>query len=139
MPPLGPISNAYGDVPDYVAITPVNKTGTLASSAVTADQVIVTYTVTSGKTFYLTGLAISVGLTTMAATASFFGTLSLENPSGTKLLTFDMRAGQGATGTVPINLPNPIACPGGTVVRLVCTPSAATAFTWNGNLTGYER
>jgi hypothetical protein len=50
--------------------TLVMKTGTLATSATTADQVILTYTVTSGKIFYLTYLDVNARLTTFAATAT---------------------------------------------------------------------
>lgn len=120
---------------------PVFKTGTLASSANTADQVILTFEVSPNKSFVLEYLTASVRLTTIATTATAFGTLSLETPSGTKLLTWD-QAGPGVGQGVYLELSDPLTIQGNsdgkTVVRVVCTPSAATAFTWNANLAGYE-
>ena len=119
--------------------TNVMKTGSLVTTAVTADQVILTYTVTSGKTFWLTYLSINVRLTTFATTATNFGNASLENPSGTKILTH-MNSGSGITASSPYSFPDyahPIAA--GTVIRVVCTPSATTSFTWQVAFGGYER
>jgi hypothetical protein len=118
--------------------TLVMKTGTLASVAATADQVILTYTVTAGKTFYLQYLTIVARLTTYAATATNFGDASLESPAATKLFT-QMIANAGAPDISGWNFAEPVAIPAGTVIRVVCTPSAATAFTWRANLGGYEK
>lgn len=118
--------------------TAVMKTGTLSSSAVTADQVVLTYTVTTGKTFYLEYLEFAARLGTFAATATNFGTISLENPSGTKILTTEIFH----AGTYPACIylfAEPIPIASATVIRIVCTPTAATAFTWRGNLGGYEK
>lgn len=118
--------------------TVVLKTGTLASSATTPDQVVLTYTITTGKTFYLCSLDCLVRLTTFAATATLFGTISLENPSGTKLWTMDM-VGTGVTNQYILQLIEPVPMSSATVVRVVCTPAAATAFTWRANFAGYEK
>src|SRR5438132_14335127 len=67
--------------------TNVLKTGTLVSTATTADQVLVTYTVTAGKTLYLSYFDYTARLTTYAATATNFGNCSLESPAGTQLHT----------------------------------------------------
>lgn len=121
---------------------PVFKTGTLASSANTADQVILTLEVSPNKDFVLEYLSVSVRLTTAGTTATAFGTVSLEAPSGNKLLTWDL-AGAGVGNGAYLELGEPLTIVGNSngkaVVRVVCTPSAATAFTWNGNLVGYER
>ena len=117
----------------------IGKTGSLATTATTADQVIVTYTVTAGKTFYLEGFNVTARLTTYATTATNYGTASLENPSGTKLNTA-MIANAGV-----INPPyyqtysEPIPIAAGTVIRVVCTPGAVTSYTWQANLWGYEK
>jgi hypothetical protein len=116
----------------------VLKTGSLVSTAVTADQVILTYTVTAGKTFYLEYLDFWCRLTTFAATATNFGPVSLENPSGTKLYTMDV-AHAGANAPFQMMFTEPIPIAAGTVIRLVCTPSAVTSFTWRGNFGGYEK
>lgn len=113
------------------------KTGTLASSANTADQVILSYTVTAGKTFYVTHLTISARLTTFAATATLFGTASLEI-AGTKQHTWELFHA-GNIPAIVIEFPEPIFVGAGVVVRVVCTPSAATAFTWRANFGGYEK
>lgn len=140
------------DTAEVVAISPNNgvslgtsigktitmKTGALATTAVTADAVILTYTVTSGKTFYLTYFMCNSRLTTFAATATYFGTCSLESPAGTKLLT-TMLAGSGIADRASVPFTEPIPIAAGTVIRVVTTPSAATAFTWTANFGGYEK
>ena len=120
---------------------PVFKTGTLASSATTADQVILSYEVSPAKAFTLEYLEIDVMLTTFAATATYFGTVSLETPSGTKLLTW-RPAGSGMAESGVYEPAEPLTIVGNsngqTIVRVVCTPSASTAFTWTANMVGYE-
>lgn len=118
--------------------TNVLKTGTLASSAATADQVVLTYTVTSGKTFYLEYFDVNARLTTYAATATNFGDCSLESPAATKLYT-QMIASAGAPGAQQMTFSEPVPIASATVIRIVCTPSAATAFTFRANLGGYEK
>jgi hypothetical protein len=118
------------------AVTKVMKTGNKVTTAVTADQEILTYTVTTGKTLYLQYLKIDTRLTTFAVTATNFGLASLENPSGTKLIT-QMQSGAGIT-LIPLYIFNDIPIPSGTVIRVVCTPSAVTSYTWQANIGGYE-
>lgn len=118
--------------------TVVMKTGTLISTLVTADQVILTYTVTSGKTLYLQYFDFSARLTAFAATATNFGTLSLESPAATKLATYDVfHAGNGEQRGILFAEPLPVAA--GVVIRVVCTPSAVTSMTWRANFGGYEK
>lgn len=116
----------------------VLKTGTLASIAVTVDQVVLTYTVTAAKTFYLTYLKWQARLTTYAATATNFGAISLESPAATKLLTEEIFHA-GIDGCYTLNFPEPVPIAAGVVIRVVCTPSAATAFTWRASFGGYEK
>jgi hypothetical protein len=118
--------------------TNVLKTGTLVSTATTADQVLLTYTVTVGKTFYLSYFDYTARLTAYAATATNYGNCSLESPAGTKLYT-SMVASASNPVLVGEQLAEPVPIASGVVVRLVCTPSAATSFTWIGNFGGYER
>jgi hypothetical protein len=117
----------------------VMKTGSLVTTAVTADQVVVTYTVTAGKTFYLEYINITARLTTYATTATLFGASSLESPAGTKLMT-QMIANAGVI-TPPFDekFSEPLPIAAGTVIRVVCTPAAVTSFTWQANLGGYEK
>lgn len=115
------------------------KSGTLASTANTANQVIATYTVTAGKTLFLQYLCANVRLTTFAATATNFGTVSLlVNDVAT--LTWTVVAGPGVLNS-PLYMELPLTIPFqvGTVLKVVCTPSAATAFTWDASLCGIEQ
>jgi len=115
-------------------------TGNLVTTAITADQVILTYTVTSLKTFYLEYLLMMAMLTTFAATATYFGTASLENPSGTKLATLDIAGPQGITAPpIIVQFSEPIPIAMSSVIRIVCTPSAVTSFTWKACFGGYEK
>jgi hypothetical protein len=119
--------------------TNIGKTGSLVTTATTADQVILTYTVTAGKTFYMTYFDACARLTTFATTATHFGTVSLETPSGTKLYTC-MVSGAGISAPSPgVFFSEPVPISAGTVIRLVCTPSAVTSYTWQANFGGYEK
>lgn len=121
-----------------VGKTAALKLGTLATTAITADQVILTYTVTAGKTFYLQYADFLARLTTYAATATLFGTVSIESPAGTKLYTTELfNAGSGVPSSIGFSEPIPIAA--GVVIRVVCTPAATTAMTWRVNFGGFER
>lgn len=117
----------------------VMQTGTLVTTLTTANQVVQTYTVTAGKTFYLQYLTVQARLTVLSATASIMGTISLESPAGTKLYTLTI-----TNPTVSLILPLsvifqnlPIAA--GTVIRVVCTPAAVTSMTWICNFGGFEK
>lgn len=119
---------------------PILKTGTLASSANTANQVILTHSVAVGKKFVLNGLELNVRLTTFATTATNFGTASLR-VAGTAVQTF-ICAGPGVLNNpILIKLAEPMIITGsseGLVVDVVCTPSASTGFTWEANIQGAE-
>src|SRR5262249_40712036 len=98
--------------------TLVMKTGSLAATTNPADQVILTYTVTAGKTFYLEYMDCNVRLTTYAATATDFGNVSLENPSGTKIYTTDLFNAGAASATL-VQLTEPQAIAAASVIRWV--------------------
>lgn len=115
------------------------KTGTLVTTAVTADQVILTYTVTSGKTFFLEYVDVTARLTTYATTATNFGTASLETPSGTKQITAMIANAGVINPPYHIHFGEPIPIAAGVVIRVVCTPGATTSYTWRANFGGYER
>lgn len=119
--------------------TSVMKTGTLVTAATTADQVILTYTVTSGKTFFLCYFSQDVRLTAVSATASIIGTVSLETPAGTKVWTStETNPTTSQTGQKVVAPSDPLPIPSGTVIRWVCTPAATTSMTWVANFGGYE-
>jgi len=120
--------------------TNILKTGTLTTTAVTADQVVLTYTVTSGKTLYLQYVVMYGRLTAVSATASILGAISLETPSGTKVITFDdMNPTTSELEFNPLVFNEPIPIAASTVVRIVVTPAATTSMLWRGNFGGYEK
>ena len=111
--------------------------GTLASSAATADQVILTYTVPAMETLRLEYLEANVKLTTFLATATDFGSLSLR-VNGAKVITFSVVAGPGVLNTpLYLDLPESLPYQAGDVLTVVCTPSGVTPFTWEANIAGY--
>lgn len=132
---LGPWSVSLGT---STGKTLAMKTGSIVTTAVTADQVVLTYTVTSGKTFYLEYANVAPRLTTYATTATNYGDCSLESPAGTKLLTV-MNAHAGEISPIPFSFGEPLPIAAGVVVRIVCTPAATTSFTWRANFGGYEK
>lgn len=113
----------------------VYGTGVLASSAVTADQVIATYTVTANRVFQLTFLEIAAKLTTYAGTATDFGTASFR-VNGLKKFTWQI-VGAGY-GTTYLDMAESLPFASGDVLSIVCTPSAVTPFSWEANFGGTE-
>lgn len=120
--------------------TNVLKTGQLTTTATTADQVVLTYTVTAGKTLYITSYTVQARLTVLSATATILGTISLEIPSGTKVYTEDrINPTTAETPPTPTTPVEPIPVAAGTVVRFVCTPAAVTSMRWLASFAGYEK
>jgi hypothetical protein len=121
------------------AKTKVMKTGTLVTTAVTADQAVLTYTVTSAKTFYVQYLSLSATQTTLPGNGNpvALGTISLESPIGTKLFTTFLVSPANVQATITLAEPMPITS--ATVIRVVTTPAAVTSFTWYANFGGYEK
>jgi hypothetical protein len=119
--------------------TLVLKTGTLVTTAVTADQVVLTYTVTVAKTFFVEYVTLDGFLTSTPGNANpvKLGTISLETPSGTKAITADRFQSLGNTFVLPFSEPLPVAA--GVVIRVVCTPFSASSMTWRAGFGGYER
>jgi len=121
--------------------TNVLKTGTLVTTAITVDQVVLTYTVTAGKTFYMEYLTLTGTQTTPAGgTSTILGTMSLELPSGTKVISQRFLGGGGISTdhmVIPFSEPVPVAA--STVIRVVVTPAAITSFNWSANFGGYEK
>jgi hypothetical protein len=119
----------------------ITKTNSLTSSAVTADQVVLTYTVTANRKLFLEYLTIEGQLTAVSATASVLGDCSLEFPSGTKNFTHRfIKPTTSAPDRVVHSLPHErITVQGGNVVRVVCTPAASTSMLWRANFGGYEQ
>lgn len=118
--------------------TNILRTGALVTTLSGVDQVALTYTVTTGQTFYLEYFDVAARLTLYSTTATNFGTASLESPALIKLYT-QIIANAGVVTPVRMTFSEPIPIPSGTVIRIVVTPSALTSFTWMANLGGYEK
>lgn len=135
-PILGSVSLGTGQGKSVVM-----KTGTLVTTAVTADQVVLTYTVTTGKTFYMEYVEIQGAQTTPAGgTGIVLGTISFENPSGTKVISGRFIGGGAEQfGEISTSFAEPIPVSSATVIRVVVTPAATTSMTWLANFGGYEK
>lgn len=117
----------------------VNKTGALTTTATTANQTVLTYTVTSGKTYFVEAIEIETRLTTLSATASILGTCSW-TISGVAQNTFNFTNHTvEEVDRVVLSPAAPIGVASGTVVSVVCTPAATTSMLWQGNVMGYEK
>jgi hypothetical protein len=121
--------------------TVVMETGSLVTTAITANQVVLTRTVTTGKTFYLQYLEMTGRQTAPAGgTSVVLGTISLQLPSGTNVIS-DSMVGGGSTVTEQrvYTFSEPIPVTSATVIRVVVTPASTTSFTWFANFGGYEK
>jgi len=121
-----------------VGATNIFKTATFTTTATTADQVVLTYTVTAGKTFFLEYLALNSWLTSLPGNGNpiDLGSMSLESPSGTKIMTLEFFHPPQPAQITTFNTPIPITA--GTVIRVVTTPKSATSTDWQANFGGYE-
>jgi hypothetical protein len=117
--------------------TVVGKTATLVTTSNNNDQVILTYTVTAGKTLYLEGFDWKTAKTTVDTTASTYGTISLETPSGTKIQTWIAR--DAGTDSFARAFAEPLPIPAGAIIRFTVTPTNNTSYTWVANFVGYEK
>lgn len=117
--------------------TTIGKTATLVTNSNNNDQVILTYMVTAGKTFYLEGFDWKTAKTSVDTSAATYGTISLETPSGTKIQTWIAR--DAGTDSFARSFAEPLPIAAGTVIRFVVTPTNNTSYTWVANLIGYEK
>lgn len=137
---LSSLPSGVNSLSNSTGKTNVLRTGSLTTTLTTADQVVLTYTVTAGKTLFLQYFTLMARLTALSATASVLGTMSVETPSGTKVFTTSF-----TNPTVSLIRPTvivvaePIPIPAGTVLRMVCTPAAVSSMLWIANFGGFEK
>lgn len=114
------------------------QTGLLTTTATTANQEVLSYTVPADKTLFLKWFKVNVRSTSPPGNPNpvVFGEWSLETPSGTKCFTMDP-IGNVSPHPMGLDLSEPWEIPAGQVVRVVCTPAAATSFRWRANFGGY--
>ena len=119
----------------------VMKTGSLVTTAVTANQNVLSYTVTTGKTFYLTYIDIQARYTTLAGTLSPIGTANLLIGGVNSYQAWFTNPSDGDTGSqaVRITFSEPLPITSSTTIALVVTPAVASSLTWLANFGGYER
>jgi hypothetical protein len=116
----------------------VMKTGNINTTATTANQIVLTYTVTAAKTFYIEYYDCTASTAAAAVTATAFGTCSL-SINGTIVHT-QYHHGSGYSTVADMHdFTEPIPVAAGQVVLIEVTPSAATSFFWYANFGGYEK
>jgi len=113
---------------------------TLTTASTTADQLIGSYTVTSGKTFRIQAILIEVYFTTLSTTAEYLGTLKLQIGGSDWLGPFmASNTTSGALFGMVISLPEGVDVAENIVIRAVCTPATATSIRWVVTIVGFER
>ena len=121
--------------------TPVLKTGQLTTTAVTANQAILSYTVTAGKTLFLEYLDIQARLTAVSATASILGTVTV-SIAGVVVFTGEFvnpTTSDAGSQSIRLMMGEPIPLAAGTTIVVQVTPAAVTSMRWTSNLGGYEK
>lgn len=126
-------------VPGSINVSRVQKTGRITTSATTADQVVLTYTVTASKTFFLEYLELNAFEATIPGNANpiDLGSISLEVVAGTKVITDELFHPPNKCWAISFSTDMPIAA--GTVVRVVVTPALLTNTVWIANFGGIEK
>jgi hypothetical protein len=117
------------------------KTGQLTTTAVTANQIALTYTVTVGKNLFLEYIDIQARLTAVSATSSVLGTAVLQiNGVSVYTATFvnPTTSDQGSQA-VRLFFSEPVPIPSAQAIAVLVTPAAATSMLWTANFGGYER
>ena len=119
----------------------VMQTGTLVTTAVTANQIILTYTVTAGKNLFIEYIDIQSRFTVPSAVASLLGPVIMQMNGITVYTTGFVNPTTFDSGsqTVRLSFSEPIPLAAGLVIRFLVTPAAATSMTWIANFAGYEK
>lgn len=122
-----------------VGKTPILKTNELTTTLITANQVVLTYTVTANKVFYLQYLSTHGSLSVVPGNSNpiDLGNISLETPSGTKIIHYHLLYPRDLYRVISFAEPIPVAS--GVVISVVCTPSSTSGMSWIANLGGYEK
>ncbi len=121
--------------------TAVLKTGQLTTVAITANQIVLTYTVTAAKTLYLQYIDFAGRLTVPSATASVLGAVIVQI-GGVTVYTGSIvnpTTSDCGSQTVRLMFTEPIPIAAATAVAVLVTPAAATSMLWTANFGGYEK
>jgi len=134
----GSISVSLGTAAGKTAIL---KTGQLTTTAVTANQSVLTYTVTAGKNLFLEYIDIQARLTAVSATASILGTFIIQIGGVTVYTaTFvNPTTSDAGSQSIRFQISEPIPVSAGTAISFLVTPAAVTSMLWTANFGGYEK
>ncbi len=121
--------------------TAVLKTGQLTTAATTANQVVLSYTVTAGKNLFLEYIDLQARLTVVSATASILGTFIIQIGGVTVYTgTFNNPTTSDAgSQSIRFTISEPIPVSAGAVISFLTTPAANTSMLWTANFGGYEK
>ena len=124
-----------------VTKTLVMKTGSLVSTSVTANQGILGYTVTAGKTFYLIYIDLQGRFTAPSGTSSVLGTVvfSIGGVNVYQASFVNPTTGDSGSQAVRLMFSEPLPVAAGVALLAAASPAAATSMTWIANFGGYER
>lgn len=119
--------------------TEIHKTFT-ATTAATGLSILGTYTVTAGKTLYITHMDFSARLNAISATAANLGNIAVATPAGTGVssMTF-VNPTTSAPNIYTRDFSEPWAIPSATVIMSSVSAGVATSTAWIWNFDGYEK
>lgn len=110
------------------------------NTAAAGKSVIGTYTVTAGKTLYVTNMSLTARLTTLSATAANLGNAEIATPSGTTVSSMTF---VNPTTSQPLiwtrEFSEPWAVTSATVFMSSASASSASGIDWIWNFDGYEK
>ena len=132
------LDDAAGKINSLIS-TNVMKTGTLVTTSVTVNQVVLTYTVTAAKTLYVQYVVMGAYLTSQPANANpiDLGDIAVQTPSGTNIIQSERF--HPKISDLVVTFPQAIPIAAGVVFRIVCNPNSSTSMIWEANFGGYER
>ena len=124
---------------NQIGKTEIHKTFT-KNTAAAGLSILGTYTVTTGKTLYVTHMDFSAREVTISATAANLGNIQTATPAGTAVSSMTF---VNPTTSQPMiwykDFPEPMAVPSATVIMSSVSAGIATATDWIWNLDGYEK
>lgn len=124
-------------LPTSISIITAHQRATTSTTA--SGQTIVSHTVNTGFTYYLTGYQIEAYLTTPSATAARMGDVLVNIEGASRGQHSMINATTSEADRVAIMFPQPIPVPAGQLVSITTTPASSTSTAWIGNLYGYEK
>jgi len=115
------------------------QSGQLVTTAVTANQIILTYTVPANRNFCFNYLSFFGKLTVLPGNSNpiALGEISVEFPAGTKRYTTCLVAPTAARIDLSLSSNTLDDIAAGQVIQIVCTPATATSMKWFVNFGGF--